>query len=123
MATRSAAKAHRQSLNRHLRNRAERSATKTATKRAAASIASGDLEAARAEVRAAISALDRAAHKRVLHPNAAARHKSGLLLKYNAAVAAQQTPAAEPRRGRGKTAEGRSSRKAGGTSSRKQAKK
>lgn len=122
MATRSAAKAHRQSLKRHLRNRAVRSATKTAMKRAVVSIASGDLEAARHEVRAAISTLDRASQKGVLHPNNAARRKSRLLLKYNAAVAALQTPAEEPRPSKGKSAKSRSSRTSGRSGGRKKAK-
>ena len=95
MATRSAAKAHRQSIKRRLRNRAVKTATKTAIKRANESIAGGDLEAAREAVRAAISTLDRAARKGVLHPNNAGRHKSRLLLRYNASVAALQTPVAE----------------------------
>lgn len=95
MATRSAAKAHRQSIKRRLRNRAVKTATKTAIKHANESIAGGDPEAAREAVRAAISTLDRAARKGVLHPNNAGRHKSRLLLRYNASVAALQTPVAE----------------------------
>lgn len=128
MATRSAAKAHRQSLKRHLRNRAVRSETKTAMKQAVAGIASGDLEAARAEVRAAISTLDRAVRNGVLHPNNAARRKSRLLLKYNAAVAAVQVPVEAPpveapRPGKGKTPQARSRRTSGDTPGRKPAKK
>lgn len=123
MPTRSAAKAHRQSLKKRLRNRVVRSATKTAAKRAAATIASGDLDAARAEVRAAISTLDRAAQKGVLHANKAARGKSRLLLKYNAAIAALQAPTQQPRATKSKPpTKGRSSRSAG-ASPRKQAKK
>lgn len=95
MATRSAAKAHRQSLKKRLRNRKVQSETKSAVRRAVTSIASGDLETARADVRAAIRTLDRTASKGVVHPNNAARRKSRLLLKYNAAVAALQTPVAE----------------------------
>jgi len=95
LATRSAAKAHRQSVKRHLRNRAVKSATKTAVKRANESIAGGDLDVARDAVRTAISALDRAARKGVLHPNNTGRHKSRLLLRYNASIAALQTPIAE----------------------------
>lgn len=96
MATRSAAKAHRQSIRRRLRNRAVKSETKTAVKRAVQSIAAGHLEAAREEVRRAISALDRAVRKGVLHPNNAGRRKSRLLLRYNAAVAALQVAASAP---------------------------
>lgn len=96
--TRSAEKAHRQSIKRRLRNRAVKSATKTAIKRATDSIASGDIDAAREAVRAALSTLDRAAQKGVIHPNNAGRRKSRLLLRYNASVAASATggaPAAE----------------------------
>jgi len=95
LATRSAAKAHRQSLKRRLRNRIVRSATKTIVKNAEAAIAAGDPEAARLAVRAALSKLDRAAKKGVVHANAAARRKSRLVLRYNAAVAALQAPAPE----------------------------
>jgi small subunit ribosomal protein S20 len=96
LATRSATKAHRQSLKRRLRNRIVRSATKTIVKNAEATIAAGDPEAARLAVRAALSKLDRAAKKGVVHANAAARRKSRLVLKYNAAVAAIQAPAPDP---------------------------
>jgi small subunit ribosomal protein S20 len=95
LATRSAEKAHRQSLKRRLRNRAVKSATKTAVKKANAAILGGDLDAAREATRAAIIQLDRASQKGVLHANNAARHKSRLLIKYNAAVAVMQAPEGE----------------------------
>jgi small subunit ribosomal protein S20 len=95
VATRSAEKAHRQSLKRHLRNRAVKSATKTAVKKANAAILSHDINAARDAVREAIIALDKAAQKGVLHANNSARHKSRLLIKYNAAVAVLQTTGGE----------------------------
>jgi small subunit ribosomal protein S20 len=95
LATRSAAKAHRQSVKRRIRNRAIKSATKTAVKNAGAAIAGGDFDSARLAARNAIVALDRAAAKGVIHPNNAARRKSRLLLKYNAAIAALQVPGEE----------------------------
>ena len=95
MSTRSAEKAHRQSLERRLRNRAVKSATKTAVKQANEAIVSGDINAAREAVRAALIALDKAAQKGVLHSNNAARHKSRLLIKYNAAIAVKQVSADE----------------------------
>ena len=95
MATRSAEKAHRQSLTRRLRNRAVKSATKTAVKKANEAIVSSDINAARDAVRAAIVSLDKAAQKGVLHPNNSARHKSRLLIKFNAVVAVLQMPGAE----------------------------
>lgn len=100
MSTQSAAKAHRESLKHRLRNRMVRSATKTIVKKAEAAIASDDREAARAAVRLALSDLDRATKKGVIHANAAGRRKSRLVLKYNAAVAAFQadaTPAEKPK--------------------------
>jgi len=95
LATRSALKAHRQSLRRRIRNRAVKSSTKTAIKNAGTAIVAGDMDAARAAVRTAIAALDRAATKGVIHPNNAARRKSRLLLRYNAGVAAIQSSAGE----------------------------
>jgi small subunit ribosomal protein S20 len=105
LATSSAAKAHRQSVKKRLRNRMVRSATRGAVKKAETAIAAGDPEAAREAVRAALSNLDRAAKKGVIHANAAARRKGRLVLKYNAAVAAIQAPGDEeekPKRGKAK---------------------
>jgi len=72
-----------------------RSATKTVAKKAEAAIAAGDPEAAGGAVRITLSNLDRAAKKGVIHANAAARRKSRLVLKYNAAVAALQVQPSE----------------------------
>ena len=96
MATKGAAKAHRQSLKRRLANRMVRSATKTAVKRATDAIAAGDPEVAREAVRKAIKALDSAGSKKIFHANNVARRKSRLVLKYNAAVAAIQASAGDP---------------------------
>lgn len=115
MATRSAEKAHRQSLKRRLRNRMVRSATKTYVKKAETTIAAGDPEAAREAVRLALSKLDRAAKKGVIHANAAARRKSRLVLKYNAIVAVQQTQpeeAPKTKRGQAKASKPKTTRKA-----------
>jgi small subunit ribosomal protein S20 len=109
LGTRSAEKAHRQSIKRRLRNRAVKSATKSAIKRANETIAGGDIDAAREAVRTAISALDRAAQKGVVHPNNAGRRKSRLLLRYNASVAALQTPVEERPAGKGKPARAKAS--------------
>ena len=84
-----------------------RSATKTVAKKADAALASGDVEAAREPVLHALSNLDRAAKKGVIHANAAARRKSRLTLKYNAAVAAidaQPSEAEKPKSKRTKAA-------------------
>lgn len=109
MATRSADKAHRQSLKRRLANRAVKSATKTAVKKANEAILAGDITLAREAVRTAVITLDKAAQKGVLHPNNAGRHKSRLLIKYNAAIAVLQTPDSE---GKATTAKKPSAKKA-----------
>ena len=70
---RSAKKNLRKSRAAAIRNRAQRSALRTALKKAAAA---GATEVAR---RQAISLLDRAARKGLIHRNAAARRKSRLV--------------------------------------------
>jgi small subunit ribosomal protein S20 len=69
---RSAKKNLRKSRAAAIRNRAQRSALRTALKKAAAA---GAPDAIR---RQAISLLDRASRKGLIHPNAAARRKSRL---------------------------------------------
>jgi len=81
--SKSALKAARVAERKRLRNKSVKSATKTLTSRAESLIASNDLESAEQAVRAAISALDRAAKKGVIHPNTAARRKSRLMKKFN----------------------------------------
>jgi small subunit ribosomal protein S20 len=76
--TKSAKKRHRQSLERRAKNRATKSAIKTQVRKVRQAIASGDLTKAEAELRTAATKLDRAASKRIIHPNAAARTKSRL---------------------------------------------
>jgi small subunit ribosomal protein S20 len=83
--TPSALKRVRQSLRRRAVNRRTRSETKTLVQHAA-DIALGRGEGDGPEaVAAAISALDKAAEKGILHPNNAARRKSRLMTKVNAA--------------------------------------
>ena len=65
-------------------NRLVRTRSRTAVKRAVASIASEPTEA-KATVASAISALDRAASKGIIHKNNAARRKSRLAKRLNAA--------------------------------------
>jgi small subunit ribosomal protein S20 len=75
----------RQALRRRAVNRRTRSATKTLVQRAS-SIALGRAEGDAPEaVTSAISALDKAAEKGIIHPNNAARRKSRLMAKVNAA--------------------------------------
>ncbi len=77
--TRSAKKRVRSSLRKRLRNRARRSAVKTVVARARKATPGDGNPSGAEEVRRAMSALDKAAEKRVLHPNNAARRKSRLM--------------------------------------------
>jgi small subunit ribosomal protein S20 len=74
----------RVSERRRLRNRPIISATRTYVRRARAAIDAGDTAIAASAVGDAISALDKAASKGVIHRNNAARRKSRLMAKYNA---------------------------------------
>lgn len=83
--TPSALKRVRQSLRRRAVNRRTRSEAKTLVQRAS-EIALGRTEGdGPVAVAAAISALDKAAEKGIIHPNNAARRKSRLMTKANAA--------------------------------------
>jgi small subunit ribosomal protein S20 len=88
--TASARKAVRQSERRRVRNRAVRTRVRTATKAARAAFAPGADPATVAKAMSgAQSVIDRAAKRGVLHPRAAARRKSRLARRANAALAAQ----------------------------------
>ncbi|MCX7623380.1 MAG: 30S ribosomal protein S20 [Thermomicrobium sp.] len=87
--TKSAAKALRRSERRRLRNRMWRSAARTFIKKARKLMEAGDLEAAAKAIGDAISTLDRAAAKGVIHKNNAARRKSRLMKRFNALVKAR----------------------------------
>ncbi len=77
----SAEKAARGAIKRHQRNKAVLKEIKTDITRAEKLIFAGDVEAARTAVTAAVSALDKAAGKKMLHGNNAARRKSRLVKK------------------------------------------
>ena len=84
----------RQEQRRHAVNQRTRSAARTLVQRAS-SIALGRVEGdGAAAVAAAISALDKAAEKGIIHPNNAARRKSRLMEKANAAHLLEGTVAA-----------------------------
>ena len=76
----SAKKNMRKSRAATVRNRAQRSALRTALKKAKATGATADQQVA------AVSLLDRAARKGLIHRNAAARHKSRMAKKAAAAA-------------------------------------
>jgi len=85
----SALKAHRQSLKRRAINRGNRSALRTVLKRFNEKLASKKpetLETAKNGVADLYSAIDKACRKKALSPNAAARQKSRLTKRLNAAL-------------------------------------
>jgi small subunit ribosomal protein S20 len=71
----SAKKARRQSVAHAERNRAQRTRLRSAVKRVRSATTADAAKAAYAD---AVQQLDRAARKRLIHPNNAARHKSRL---------------------------------------------
>jgi small subunit ribosomal protein S20 len=75
----SAIKRNKQNEKRRIRNRVYRGEARTYVARARTAIAGKDAEAAKAATLEAISALDKAAQKGVLHKNNAARRKSRLM--------------------------------------------
>jgi small subunit ribosomal protein S20 len=86
---RSAVKRARQNEKRRVHNRLYRSSARTHIKKARRLIESGDLDGAERQVTSAISALDRAAQKGLIHQNNAARRKSRLVKLLRNAQAAQ----------------------------------
>lgn len=85
--TKSAKKEMRTADRRALRNKSVRSQCKTNITTAEGLIFSGELEAAQKAVATAISSLDKAAQKGVIHANNAARRKLRLMNKLNKAQA------------------------------------
>jgi small subunit ribosomal protein S20 len=75
----SAIKRNKQNEKRRIRNRVYRGRARTFVKKALTGIEEGNLEEARAAAQDAISALDKAAQKGVIHKNNAARRKSRLM--------------------------------------------
>ena len=73
----------RSSAKKQARNKSVRSLCKTNITKAEKLIFSGELEAAKEAVVTAISSLDKAAEKGVIHQNNAARRKSRLMKKLN----------------------------------------
>jgi small subunit ribosomal protein S20 len=72
-------KRNRQNEKRRLRNRAVRGTTRSVVRNARTLIESGEVENSQSAVQTALSALDKAAQKGVLHKNNAARRKSRLM--------------------------------------------
>ena len=89
--SRSSQKQVRVAERRRLHNKSIRSLCKTNITKAERLISLGELESAQAAVVAAISSLDKAAEKGVIHANNAARRKSRLTKKLNQALAVTGT--------------------------------
>lgn len=83
--TKSAEKQVRSSGRKQSRNKSIRSVCKTNITKAEKLIVSGDIEAAQKATVTAISSLDKAAEKKIFHPNNTARRKSRLMQKLNEA--------------------------------------
>ena len=92
--TKSAKKRLRQNEKRRLSNRATKSALKTQIKKVLATAQGGSVDDLRKEYNLAARKLDRAAAKRVIHPNLAARKKSQLARLLNQKQAAPAGPPA-----------------------------
>ncbi len=89
----SAKKRIRQSIKRRARNRARKELVKDQTKVYMTALAGGDFAKAETELRKTVSRLDKVAAKHTIHKRTAARKRSRLTLKLNAAKAAKASPA------------------------------
>mgnify|MGYP000681001073 FL=1 len=85
--TASARKRARQAEKRRLRNKSYKTRFKNAVKKVLKAIEQGNRENVEELLRQAISAIDKAAQKGVIHKNQAARRKSRLMAKVNAFLA------------------------------------
>lgn len=87
--TRSARKSIRIIAEKRSRNRAVISEVKTLIKKVEDLILNNELEPAKAALQEATIALDKAVQRGIIHANNAARHKSRLMKKFNAAFSAE----------------------------------
>ena len=89
--SKSAQKQVRAVAGRRLRNKSARRLAKTSITKAEKLVLSGELGPAEQAVVSAVSSLDKAAEKGIIHPNNAARRKSRLVKKLNSARASAKT--------------------------------
>jgi small subunit ribosomal protein S20 len=87
--TKSAKKSLRQDQKRRDRNRTVKKALRVQIKKFATALKEGTAEQKQTEFVAAVKRLDKAAARRVIHPNAAARKKSQLARQLAAPAAAK----------------------------------
>jgi small subunit ribosomal protein S20 len=85
--SKSALKRWRQNEAHRTRNRGVRTASRTSVRSAHTAIGNATADEARVAISEASSILDRAAKRRVIHPNTAARHKSRMMRHLNTAGA------------------------------------
>ena len=78
-----AKKAGRQQIKRAIRTRGDRTETRSAMARALRSVESGDVAEAETAVKEALSILDRAVQKGILHKNNVNRRKSRMAASLN----------------------------------------
>lgn len=81
--TKSVEREMRTADRRQVRNTAVDTLTKTEVKKVNKAMSSGDIETAKGTLVAAISVLDKAAEKKIIHKNNAARKKSRIMKKFN----------------------------------------
>ena len=78
-----AKKTGRQQIKRAVRTRGDRTETRSAIAKALRSVESGDVAEAEIAVQNALSTLDRAVQKGILHKNNASRRKSRMAVRLN----------------------------------------
>ena len=89
--TKSAQKRMRADEGKRLRNKSARSLAKTNITKAERLVFSNEIDSAQKAVVTAISSLDKASEKGIIHPNNAARRKSRLMKKLNEVLAPSKT--------------------------------
>jgi len=89
----SALKAHRQNLKHKERNRSDRGSLRTALKQFADTVEAGKTEEAKKSLSGLYAIIDKSKHKKAISKNAAARRKSRLTRRLNAATAASSSRA------------------------------
>lgn len=89
--SKSVLKRTRQAEKRRLRNKSAKSTLKTLSRRVESEVLNKNIEGARAALKKAISAIDKASAKEVIHKNAAGRKVSRLTRLVNSLLSAQAT--------------------------------